>query len=147
MATIREINMLDYLHQASELARLHWQETEAHMSDSGPDLQVEAYRSFQDAGLILAFGVFDGETLVGYCIAILCPHLHYGFLYAHHDVLFLKREYRKGATALRLVSLVHRAAQERGARYVTWHAKLGSAFHRILEHSATPEETIFMKEL
>jgi len=147
MVTIREINMLDYLHQASELARLHWQETEAHMSGSGPNLQVDAYRSFQDAGLIIAFGVFDDETLVGYCIAILSPHLHYGFMYAHHDVLFLKPEYRKGATALRLVALVHQHAKEKGAKCVTWHAKLGTAFHRILEHSAKPEETVFLREL
>lgn len=148
MVTLRKIKMLDYVEQAAAMANAHWLETESGFSATGPRLALDIYRALEDAGAIIAFGAFDGETLVGYCVSILSPHLHYGFTYAHHDLLYLQPAYRRGALALRLIRSVHDEARKAGAQCATWHAKCGTPMARILDRMiGKPDEHIYIKEL
>lgn len=129
------------------MAQAHQREVEPELGREGVNLALDVYRALEASGAVIAIGAFDGKTLVGYSVAILGPHLHYGFLYAHHDLLYLDPAYRKGTLGLRLIRATEAEARARGARCATWHAKPGSALQRILDRLGYgSEETVYLKE-
>jgi len=148
MPHVRPVLVSDYINQVTDLIHAHWLETERDFAPNGPAPAVDVYRALEQAGSILAFGAFDdAETLVGYAVAILSPHLHYGVLYAHHDLLYVTPAHRRGTLGLKLMRAIEGAAKDRGAQFSTWHAKPGSTLEAILTRSGYQlEESIFKKE-
>lgn len=148
MVDIREIVATEHMGAAAELARAHWAETEAGLMPEGPSIAVDLYWALEKADALVAFGAFDGAELVGYSLAILGPHLHYNVLYAQHDLLFVRADHRRGTLGLRLKDITEVAVKARGAKFVVWHAKPGSAFNTILERTGyIVEETVYRKDL
>lgn len=131
-----------------ELMREHWEETESHVQ-SGPAPVAEAYRMMERQNIVIAFGAFDGTELIGYVILFVVPHHHYGFLFAQHDVLFVRKDKRTSSAGWRLIRAAEDAARDRGALFVTWHAKHGSglaaAFGKRDEYEM--EDIIYRKDL
>ena len=145
---IRPIRFSDFAERAQELARDHWQETEAGFSSKPPELDVAAYLMLEQAGSLLLLGAFEGGALVGYSAVTLCRHPHYGFPCAFHDGLFLAREHRNGLAGVRLIRATEAEAKARGAQGISWHAKIGSQFEALIGRlGARPVETVFWKEL
>lgn len=129
-----------------DLAALHWQETEAHFSDSPPDLDLDLYRTMEQAGAALAFAAFDGGRMVGYVSGFVVRHPHYGFVVGQHDLLFVHPDYRKGSLGLRLMRRFERGAGDRGAAAVMYHAKPGTVFERILQRMGCAEEEVVYRK-
>lgn len=148
MAEVRQIRFTEYVEAATAaLGVNHVRETEPELGAHGPNLQTAVYASLEAAGSLITFGAFEGDEMVGYSVAILGPHLHYGFTYAHHDLLYVDPAYRKGTLGLRLIRATEAEAKARGARCATWHAKPGSALQRILDRLGYgSEETVYLKE-
>lgn len=148
MVEIREIQFTEYMAYGIEkLGREHAHEVEPGLSRNGIQLAEDVYRTLEANGALITFGAFEGEELVGYSVAILGPHLHYGFTYAHHDMLYLDPAYRKGGLGLQLIQATEAEAKARGARCATWHAKPGSALQKILDRLGyASEETVHIKE-
>lgn len=138
MIEIRAIKATDYMHTVKYLMTEHWQETEPWMPAPQPHEQV--YRDLEKAGLLVAFGAFDGDRMIGYATAILTVQIHYSRPYAHHDLLFVSKDYRKGSLGLRLFSAVNEACKERGADFITWTAKPDTVFESILQKFCQVEE-------
>lgn len=90
MPEIRPISVVACLDAAAGLMQAHQMETEPGMSSDGPHPLSHVYAALEQAGSVVAFGAFDGDELVGYSVAIIGPHLHYGYLYAHHDALYVR---------------------------------------------------------
>lgn len=124
----------------------HWQETESDFKDE-PQPNMEAYKVCEDAGLVVAFGAFDGDEMIGYAVAFVVPHMHHGFICAQHDLLFVKKEYRASRTGLILKRRLEEACVAKGAVRIFWHAKPGSTFSKILQKTCELEEYVFVKEL
>jgi predicted GNAT superfamily acetyltransferase len=144
---VKEIIATDYVQKMSSLFVEHWQENEKHLSDSKPAPMVEAYKSLEQSGYLVAFGAFHDDEMIGYCIAFVLPHLHYGFMYGNHDVLFLKKDYRAGSTGLKLINRVTKKCKELGAKFMLWHSKPGTTMDLLLiKTGAKLEETVYMKE-
>lgn len=144
---IRAISVMQYMPQLRELSRQHWEETESSIS-SGPDIVEASYQALEDAGATVAFAAFDGDEIVGYSCAFIAPHIHYGFLYAHHDVLFVRKELRGGPIGVRLIRKTEQAAAERQAKWIFWHAKPNSTFDTLLPRMGySLEEYVYKKEL
>ena len=147
MPEIRPISVVACLDAAAGLMQAHQLETEPGMSSDGPHPLGHVYAALELAGNVVAFGAFEGDELVGYSVAIIGPHLHYGYLYAHHDVLYVRPESRKGTVGLRLIRATEAESMARGARCVTWHVKPGSRLEAILSRTGySVEETVYRKE-
>lgn len=147
MVTIKQIIATEHAETMSKLFVEHWKENEPYLSDSPPSPMIEAYQKLEQMGCLVAFGAFDDDEMVGYCIAFVLPHLHYGFMYANHDVLFLTKKHRAGSTGLKLINRVEKACKELGARFMFWHAKPSTNMDQLLiKMGATLEETVYRKE-
>lgn len=147
MITYRDIVPSEVMPDIYALLHAHWLETEKDVS-IGPAPSVEMYRACEDAGLTVAIGVFDDDVMVGYAVAFVHRHLHYDLIASAHDSLFIDKKYRNGRIGLTLIRLLEVASQEKGAQFIAWHAKKGSAFDKLLSRmNYHPEEIIYRKEL
>lgn len=145
MIHIKLINALGYMGEAERLlAGAHHEETEAHLNYM-PRLNRELYHALGDQ--LICVGAFHQNTLIGYCLAYTCTHQHYSILVGNHDAFYLDPAYRKGSTALRMMSLVEQEATSRGALQFFWHAKPNSNFDLILKRKYALEERVYRKEL
>lgn len=147
MITVKQIVATDYAQEMSKLFVEHWKENESHASSNPPTPLIDAYKQLESSGFVVAFGAFDDDEIVGYCIAFVLPHLHYGFLYGNHDILFLRKKYRSGSTGLKLISKVTQECKRLGAKFMLWHAKPNTTMDALLiKTGAKLEETIYLKE-
>lgn len=132
-----------------KLLREHWEE-----SAKNKDLMVlkpdyKRYAALSLTGNLLNITVYDGDEIVGYSVNIIGTHLHYSDLVVcNNDVLFLKEEYRKGLTGIRLLDKTEEVAKEGGAKLMLWHAKKGSPLDIILSRRTYPvQDIIYSKQL
>lgn len=145
---IKEIRVSDYIHRVKALTTAHWEETEKHFAPNLPEPEVAMYDALEKAGCIVAFGAFCDNEMIGYSIAFVSKHLHYSVPYAHHDMLFLRKDFRNGMTGLRLIEMTESAVRDKGARFFVWHAKKDSAFSKILERRGYfLEDIVYRKDL
>lgn len=147
LITVKAIVATEYADQMASLFIEHWKENESNLSSSAPVPMIDAYKSLEDSGYLVAFGAFDDDEMIGYCIAFVLPHLHYGFMYGNHDVLFLRKDYRVGSTGLKLINRVEKKCKEMGAKFMLWHSKPNTTMDSLLIRTgAKLEETVYMKE-
>lgn len=148
MVLIRLIT-IDDVRRAADLVRAHYDEIarKKHLRVLDPDWV--AYQTHEDAGRLFSLGAFDGETLVGYSLNVDVPaHLHYrGLHYVQNDVLYVADAHRSTGTGARLMEATRREAKRRGAVEMLWHAKSGSALHRVLDGRAELVDLIYSQEL
>lgn len=147
MITYRPFRIVDYVDTVTDLIRGHWHETERNFAPDGPCPDVVSYKILEESGLTIAFGAFDDERMVGYVVMFFVKHLHYGFPYSQHDVLFVHKDHRKSSIGLRLMQLVRDESKARGAKKIIWHTKPEGPMRGILESKATLEELIFVEDL
>lgn len=151
---VREVNIglllkcPDRLAELEALMEANRVEVEGHLAQEvRPDWG--AYVALQEQGALIALGAFDAEdALVGYACALLAPSLHYGYVMAMNDVIFVLPECRKQGYGVRLMRAVEREAKARGARVMAWQAKLGSGLGDVLlRRGFRAEEVTYTKGL
>lgn len=146
---IIETTIADKIEHVPGLLEAHWHESarNKHLMVLKPD--VARYQSLEAAGALLSLVAYVEETIVGYSVNIVTPHLHYAdLLCAHNDVLFVAKEYRESVLGLKLIRETERAARARGAHLMLWHAKEATALANILpKMGCTVQEIIYSKEL
>jgi len=148
MIDYRPVSFADFMSQSSALLQDHWVEVRRSATNYAPDPIIEVYQALEADGKLIAFGAYCDGEMVGYSVAILGNHLHYRFLYCQHDVLFLRKDQRRGGVGLRLMQITEEAAKEAGAKFMTWHAKHDSPFKALLEKRGYGvEETLFWRAL
>nr|DAN64072.1 MAG TPA: acetyltransferase [Caudoviricetes sp.] len=146
MLEYRALRVSEWFGLACDLAEAHRLETERDFSAGRADLDLAAYRVLEESGAAVAFGLFSDGALVGYVSGFVVRHLHYDFVVAQHDLLFVEPRFRKGRAALRLLGLFEEEARRRGAVRILYHAKPDSVFARLLERTgARCEEFVFCK--
>ena len=145
---VRKVEATKYANEMQSLYVEHWKETESKFSSNPPSPMFDVYDQMELGGNLISYGLFDDCLMVGYVIAFLLPHLHYGFLYVQHDILFVKKEYRKGRAGLLLIKSVELESKERGAKHVLWFAKPGTNMESILTKTGSVfEDAVYRKEL
>ena len=73
--------------------------------------------------------------LVGYIIYFVVPHLHYKTcLTAFEDIYFLKKEYRKGRTGIRMFQFGDKVLKDQGVDRVIYNTKVHSDNSRLFEY-------------
>ena len=121
-------------------------EAEAHIPHP-ITVDLPLYERLYDAGMLVCVGAYDGAQIVGYAIAGLSPSLHYGVLVAQHLTLYITPQHRKPRLSLRMVDALTDACKARGAQMMTWHAKPGSAFARLLAARMKLEDLVYLQEI
>lgn len=143
---LRPIIVSEHLASIRALLCAHWRESEPDVSEAEPDPQTDTYQALSDAGLTVAFGAFEGDEMVGYCVAFVSHHLHYGVLYAAHDALFVRKDRRNSPIGLRLINATRHECKARGAKFMVWTAKPDSQFSKILLRQQCVVEEIVYRE-
>lgn len=133
--------------EIEQLGQLHKAETEAGLTDLPCVLNRALYDALHATGALVSVGAFDGDRLIGYASAFVSAHPHYALTAAQHDALFIHPGHRTPRLALRLIEAVEAECKARGAAFIAWHAKTGSAFARLIAARARLEESVYIKEL
>lgn len=115
------------------LAAEHWQETEAYRHDQPFAPSFERYNEYDKLGWYFEGTVREAGILVGYCGMYLTPSMHSQCLIATEDSLFLRKDHRRGRTALRFIQFLEAECARRGAVEVGITAKTEEA-RRLLLH-------------
>lgn len=104
----------------------------------------EIYRGLYVKGMLrCGCAEMDGKA-VGGVFLTLYEHLHYkGSKVANIDGIFLKKEFRKGATGLEIINWAKRIAKDSGCSVLTLSAPKGSTLEKIGFRRWDPSYTIF----
>ena len=134
---------------ASRLIQEHYDEVCAVKDLQALDPMWDEYEAVERRGKAFVLGAQVGDELVGYSLTFVGPHIHYAnTIAAHNDVVFLTKEHRRSGLGLELIQATERLARDKGAVYITWHAKPGSALERMMPRMGyRAHETVFLKRL
>lgn len=115
----------EFFEAADSALQEHW-EVIANFKDAiklKPD--VGRYISLQSAGVLRTVSlVADSGEIIGYSVLLVMPHLHYSDdLFAHVDVVFVKKSFRKSRAGLVLLSETEKLCKELGVSVLTYHTK------------------------
>lgn len=128
----------------------HWEELALDKESVPLDPNWPRYAEIEKAGAISMVTVRENGCLVGYCIMVLSPGLHYRTCYeARMDVFWLAPEVRNQAMpGVRLFRAVEKELKRRGVQRVyvgsKLHRDVGRLFERLGYH---PIETWYSKML
>ena len=91
---------------------------------------------------------YVSEELVGYSAYFITKHLHYaGLIHASNDVLFLRPDARRGATALRFLDWTEQQLRALGAMKLTYHIKFSLDWRPILHRRGYRDEEVMCGKL
>lgn len=103
-------------HEIAPLLQLDWDEIEHRKDVRQLDPDWDAYQTIEDSGCLRIFTARSDGVLVGYFVVLLMPSLHSkGLMQATADVIFLRKEYRKGFTGYRLFKFAEQCVKDDGA--------------------------------
>lgn len=146
---IERIVGTDKIEECWDLLEEHRKElaTHQHLMVLNPD--INRYLDLEENGCLLSLAVYKGEEIVGYSVTILAYALHYADLtMASNDVLYLRKDLRKGAWGVRLIKETEKYAKERGAKLMLWHGKENTAFCELMPRLGYRiQDIMFSKEL
>lgn len=129
---VSPISVSESIGQVHALLVEHWHEVAKNKQLMVLKPNLPAYERLEAAGMLISLGAFVGAEMVGYSVSTVQPHLHYADLvYAQNDVLFVREQHR-GRLGLKLIRETERAAKDRGARMMMWHAKPGTTLDLLL---------------
>lgn len=98
-----------------------------------PNPQRELYELLEKSGGFQAFGVYEGNTLVGFVSLLIYVLPHYGKKIAASESLFLGSGYRKkGVAGLYLLDFIYDYAKENKCHSLMLSAPLGSKFDKLM---------------
>lgn len=129
------------------LAIDHWNEIALNKDKIKLNLAWDKYKALDDAGTWFCVTVRDDGKMVGYFIGFIMPHLHYiDNIMLFYDIFYLKPDYRKGMTGIKLFQVMENEAKKRGVVKMYVSTKLGHDIGRIFEYLGyTAIERVYSK--
>lgn len=134
--------LMDYrrerLHQVRNeiqpLLEAHWQEIALHQDKISLNPDWSRYESMDAAGSLAIYTARDEGKLVGYFVVMLTKSLHYSdHFFAHNDIIFVSKEYRKGTNAIRLIKFAEQDLERNGVSLIVINTKTQQPFDCLLE--------------
>jgi len=116
------------------LLYLHWEEIALNKEVIKLNPDWDAYYELEDTGSLKIFTArFDGE-LVGYFVVLCRKHLHYvDHLFAFNDLIYLRKDHRKGFTGAKLMKFAEKCLREDGVSVMIVNTKRHKPFDSLLE--------------
>lgn len=94
----------------------------------------ELFEKYKELNMLIAYGAFYNDVLVGYIGLVVVPQPHYrGSFVAVSDTIFLHKDFRDGSAGIRLMNTARDKAKEVGAMEVHWAAKPDSQLDALLK--------------
>jgi GNAT superfamily N-acetyltransferase len=129
---IREVTVSPYLDSMAALIDEDWQETESHLVPEGITLNRKMFAALEAAGVMHSLLVFDDDKIVGHCVLVVSPHIHYALTSATVTTFFVSKPYRKGRLGIKLLDRAEEIARREGARFLSCAAKPDTALGAVL---------------
>jgi hypothetical protein len=131
--------------ELKELIGLHWEEIAVHKDKIPLDPDWEKYAAYDKQGNIVFITCRDGGKLIGYSVWFINHHMHYKrTLFALNDIVFIKKEYRKGRNGINLIKFSEYMMKALGADKILWHVKVSNDWTNILRRLGYDNEDIVM---
>ena len=110
------------------------------------------YKQMEDANALFTLAILDEhDKIVGYSVNILTHALHYSDLkICMNDILFLRKDLRKGSWGIKLIKETERLAKIRlgNPAMIMFHGKQNTAFSELMPRIGyAVQDIIFSKEL
>jgi len=146
MTKIIQCDPAEWIPKIRDLLDENWAETGFDF-DFDPD--ISAYRHLYESGYLFALAAIDQDEVVGFCTVTVVNHPHSKqMVVASNDALFVRKIYRNGTTAGRLILAAEAEAKARGALRFTWHCRAGTPLSDVLtRHGYQPVDIVVMKGL
>ena len=90
------------------------------------------YLAVEKSGGMRTFGVYDGDTLVGFSIVLIYIQPHYGKKVATTESIFISQSYRHTGAGKELMNMIEQYAKEQGCIVFLYAAPVGSRFAKML---------------
>jgi predicted acetyltransferase len=134
MFEYKEDDWLENLDSLKELIKDHYEELSV-TKEFPLDPAWEQYESIWKAGGLRFFTCRKDGEMIGYIIYFIAPHLHYRTcLTAFEDIYFLKKEYRKGRTGIRMFQFAEDALKSQKVNRVIYNTKVHSDNSALFEY-------------
>jgi hypothetical protein len=125
----------------------HWREI-AHYQDIPLEPDWERYQDMDQRGLLRVYTARQGITMIGYAIFFIGRNMHYNFVQASQDILFVAIDHRKGRLGVNLIRYAEKRLKEEGVQVVIHHAKTTNSVGRLLEAMGYEEiDRLYIKRL
>ena len=149
MLTFKLEEWPDIVKEMKPLFIRHWQEIGVDRDVVLMDMDYEMYDKYHEIGYLKITTVRDEGRLIGYCMMLVCTHLHYKTtLFGLGDLYYMAPEYRKGAAGVRMFVEMEKNMRDMGVRKMTSITKLHHDLTPMFEALGwTPTETVFTKVL
>ena len=147
MIQYKEEQYDDVIDEIKPLLDRHYEEIALDKDVIKLNPDYSAYKSMNMRGVIKIVTARQGDELIGYCICVVKPHLHYkDSLTAHNDIFYIKPEYRQGLTGVKLFKETEKIMNEYGVQRIIMNVKrsndIGAIFERL---GYTESERVYTK--
>ena len=120
--------------EAKPLLQEHWEEIALNKEDIKLEPDWQRYATLADQGVLRIYTAREDGELKGYFVVMVMPSLHYSsHLFAMNDILFLKKECRKGTTGIKLIKHAVQDLKSIGTKLVHINEKKKQDFGLILD--------------
>lgn len=134
MLTYQQEFLYTVQEDCKELLDLHWSEIALNQDKIKLNPDWDMYKTLEEEGKLKIFTARDQGTLVGYFVAVVCTNMHYkDHLFASNDILFLRKEYRKGFYGIRLIKFTKACLKDDGVSVLMINTKMHQPFGRLLK--------------
>lgn len=124
------------LPEVEELWRLHWQETEGYRDVQGYAPDIAQFMQMDKLGWFAEYTARDNGRLVGHLGFIVHNSRHSRHrMSATEDFFYLRREYRRGMTAMQLLRFAVKSLKERGCSAIGMSSKLTNDISPLLKRA------------
>lgn len=139
----------DVVEEMKPLFAEHWREIGVDHEAIPMDMDYEMYEKYHEIGYLKITTARAEGKLVGYCMALVCTHLHYkSTLFALGDLYYLDPEYRNGAAGVRMFMEHEKNMRACGAKKITTITKKHSDRSAMFEGLGwVAQETVYTKVL
>ena len=147
MIEFREEGYDDVINEILPLLEGHWQEIALNQDTIKLNPDYEQYKVLFKAGAMRMVTAREDGKLVGYCICLIRPHIHYkDSITATNDIFYIHPDYRKGMTGVKLFKAVEAIMKSHGVQRIMMmtkrHKDVGAIFERL---GYTEAERVFTK--
>ena len=107
--TYQQEFLLSVKQEIEPLLEEHWNEVSNNRDVIKLNPDWDTYYILEEQGMLHIFTARDNGKLVGYFVTITRLNIHYkDHLFAANDAIFIKKEYRKGFTGIRLIKFAEK---------------------------------------
>lgn len=131
--TYKQEFLFEVEEDCKDLIKEHWEEIAVNKDKIKLNPDWDIYRKLEELGNFKIFTVRSNGVLVGYFAVIVNTNPHYkDHLFASNDVIFLKKEYRKGLTGVKLIKFATECLKADGVSVLTINTKAHKPFDKVL---------------